>query len=158
MPTVQFRDFNDLRSVGIEPLTGEADGLSMRLLCDVSEKGRKLICKWLGIDEATNKLGESWNHRSSIGEHQASIMIARDMLPSLSVFAALESPGIVECYVVYQKGEWVGTYGFNKTDKEAHLDDWLEFERRNKDNHARRYAYEGTAGDRNRHEMSGRVA
>ncbi len=157
MPTVQFRDWNDFRAAGLEPLTGEADGLSMRLLIDLSERGRKLVCKWLGVPEAGgNKLADNWNHRSSIGEHVASVMLSSDVLPSLSVFAALESPGVVECYTVYDKGEWRGTYGFNKVAKEAHLEEWLAFERRDGRN-VRRYAYDGTAGDRNRHEMSGRV-
>ena len=41
--------FNDLAAYGIEPLTGEACGLGYRILCDVTERGRNVVGKALGI-------------------------------------------------------------------------------------------------------------
>lgn len=157
MPTVQFREWRDFRAAGIEVLTGEACGLNIRLLCDLTEPGRKLFCKVFGLDLATNKLGEPWNRGSAASPHVASVMLARDQLPVLSVFAALEQPGVVECYTVYNKrGEWQGTYGFNNADR-LQLAEWLKVIE-GFDQSARRYAYEGTAGDRNTHAFSGRVS
>ncbi len=157
MPTVQFREWSDFRRAGINMLTGEACGLSLRILCDVTEKGRLLFCKALGLNPAANKLGENWNGGPKDDPHVGSVMLSRDMLPTLSIFAALETPDIVECYVVYDKGEWVGTYGFNAADKAEHLEQWLDYESRGGWRPVR-YAYGGTAGDRNVHQFSGRVS
>ena len=42
-----------------DPLTGEACGLSYRILCDVTEAGRKTLAKALGIPNLT--LPAAWN-------------------------------------------------------------------------------------------------
>ena len=155
MPTVQFTNWHDFRKAGIEFLTGEACGLMLRVLCDVTEKGRLLFCKTFGLDPTTNKLGEPWNGGSKDAPHVGSVMLSLDQLPLLSVFACLET-GVPECYVVTDdRGVWRGTYGFAPDDR-ADLDRWLEFEKRHGRSVVRR-AYQGTAGDRNRHVFSGRV-
>lgn len=41
--------FDDLRPYGIIALTGESCGLMYRILCDVTERGRLILAKALGI-------------------------------------------------------------------------------------------------------------
>ena len=135
----------------------EACGLMLRGRCDVTERGRKIVCKMFGLDPKHLQLADSWNCGSKSDPHVGSIMLSWDMLPALSVFAALETYGIKECYVLYNKDKtWAGTRGFG-AESDEQKKEWLDcmagfgctF---------RRFAYEGTAGDRNRHEMSGRVS
>jgi hypothetical protein len=138
--------WNDLQAYGIELLTGEACGLSYRLLCDVTERGRKTIEKCLGLTNLV--LPESWNRGSTEDPHVGSIMLTREMLEPLAVFALLEA-GCKEVYVVKNS-----VVGIESSDPPTAIEDvkrWSGVE------YARRYAYRGTAGDRNVHVMSGRV-
>jgi hypothetical protein len=138
--------WRDLQPYGIDLLTGEACGLSYRLLCDVTEQGRRIIGKCLGIPNMV--LPESWNRGTAETPHVGCIMLTREMLEPLAVFALLES-GCKEVYLV--KGSVVGVEPSDEADaidvvkRIAGVD------------YARRLAYQGTAGDRNVHVMSGRV-
>lgn len=156
MPTVQFCNWNDMKAAGFDLLTGEACGLSMRVLIDVTEKGRLLFCKAFGLDPKKNALGEAWNRGTKDDPHVGSVMLTTDALPVLAVFAALEAPGVVECHVASKDGQWCGVYGFSAADL-PERDEWVETMRRFGYNVYRR-GYYGTAGDRNQHAMSGRVA
>ena len=89
--------WNDLERYGIELLTGEACGLSYRLLCDVTEQGRKILAKCLGIPNLN--LAENWNRGRAEDPHVGSIMLTHEMLTPLAVFALLES-GCKEVYLV----------------------------------------------------------
>ena len=139
--------FNDLLPFGIDPLTGEACGLSYRILCDVTENGRTILSKALGIPNLT--LPEPWNRGTTTEPHVGSVMLAFEMLVPLAVFALLES-GCKEVWLV-RDGGVIG----------IEPDDLPEFIDANRqlvgDRMARTLAYRGTAGDRNVHMMSGRV-
>lgn len=128
--------WNDLRDHGISILTGEACGLTYRFLCDVTERGKKLLeqCLDVRID-----LAEPWNC-GAIG----SVMLPSEMLVPLGVFALLEAG----CREVWLKDGVL--LGVEETDDEQAL-------KRAKRGAARRFAYDGTAGSRNRHEFTGRV-
>lgn len=43
----------DLSQFGVGILTGEADPFGMRLLCDLTEDGRDLVCAYLGATTST---------------------------------------------------------------------------------------------------------
>ncbi len=86
----------DLEPHGIEILTGEACGLMMRVLCDVTKSGRSLFIEAYGLDPDT-KLGDPWNSGSKENPHVGSIMLAPDDYKTLGVFALLRT-----CSVVYQ--------------------------------------------------------
>ena len=77
--------WNDLRPFGIDVLTGEACGLSYRMLCDVTEKGKRTIQKALGI--ANLGLPENWNRGDPGDPHIGAIMLAPELLVPLAVFA-----------------------------------------------------------------------
>lgn len=139
--------FRDLGPYGIDPLTGEACGLSYRILCDVTEAGRKIVAKAFGIPNFT--LAEAWNRGTSDQPHVGSIMLAPDLFVLLGVFALLES-GCKEVWLV-RDGGLIG----------IEPDDSSEMIEANRllvsDRMVRSLGYRGTAGDRNVHVMSGRV-
>ena len=129
------------------PLTGEACGLSYRILCDVTAAGKRIIEK--ALDVAQLGLRENWNTGKAEDRHVGSIMLAPEILSVLEVFTLLEHG----CREVWRtKGN--GVVGIEAAD----VPDRLEaFKRFHADDLVRRFAYAGTAGDRNQHVMSGRV-
>ena len=142
-----IRSWDELSRYGIVPLTGEACGLSYRLLYDVTAAGKKVIEK--ALDVAELGLRENWNHGTPDDPHIGSLMLAPDLLPFLAVFALLEN-GCLEVWLTKSR-EVVGIEADDEPDR---VDSWKRYygERL-----ARRFAYAGTAGDRNQHVMSGRV-
>jgi len=142
-----IHSWDDLSRYGIVPLTGEACGLMYRILCDVTSRGKKTLEKALDIAEL--KLHESWNRGTDDDLHVGSIMLAREVLPFVAIFALLED-GCSEVWLT--KGN--GLIGIERTDPPEDVE---RFKRFHADDLARRFAYLGTAGDRNQHMMSGRV-
>lgn len=140
------RCWNDLEPFGIIPLTGEACGLSYRLLCDVTSSGKRVLEKCFGTPNLN--LPERWNRGSDDNPHLGCIMLAFEMLRPLAVFALLEG-GCKEVYLVNDS-----VYGVESSDPPTAIED---VKRWSKVEHARRLVYAGTAGDRNVHVMSGRV-
>ena len=132
---------------GVIPLTGEACGLSYRILCDVTARGKRTLEKALSV--AQLGLHENWNHGTADDPHVGSIMLAPDLLPFIGVFALLEA-GCREVWTT--KGQSV--IGIEASDSPARVE---EFKRFHADDLARRFGYAGTAGDRNQHMMTGRV-
>jgi len=129
------------------PLTGEACGLSYRILCDVTARGKKTLEKALSV--AQLGLHENWNHGSADDPHVGSIMLAPDLLPFIGVFALLET-GCREVWLT--KGHTV--IGIEAEDTPDRVE---AFKRIHANDLARRFGYGGTAGDRNQHMMTGRV-
>lgn len=138
--------WDDLRPFGIEPLTGEACGLAWRILFDVTEKGRKVVGKCFGVPNIA--LAEPWNRGSAGEPHVGSIMLTREALVPLAVFALLED-GCREVYLMGQVS--VGIEAGDPPDTADTMRRVYGVE------HARRFSYGGTAGDRNVHVMSGRA-
>ena len=142
-----LRTWHDLKPLGIESLTGEACGLSYRILCDVTEAGRRIVGKCLGIPDLA--LSPPWNRGSQTTPHVGSILLVPEMFVPLGVFALLES-GCSECWQ-HQRGELLG---IESGDAPEQVESYRTMYR---DVLVRKFAYQGTAGDRNIHVMSGRV-
>jgi hypothetical protein len=142
-----IRCWDDLSKHGIVPLTGEACGLSYRILCDVTARGKKIIEK--ALDVANLGLQENWNHGNTDQPHVGSVMLAPEFLPFLGVFALLEG-GCREVWLTKTR-QVIGV------DAEDSPDQVGTMQRYCGDELVRRFAYAGTAGDRNQHVMSGRV-
>ena len=138
MKTVSSWDH--LRPFGIVALTGEACSLMYRILCDITEDGKRVIEKCLSCEL---RPPENWNS-GAIG----SIMLSPEMLVPIAVFALLEA-GCREVYIV--EGSVVG---IESDDLGETLD---HFRRYHGDRIKRRFAYTGPFQDRNQHQMSGRV-
>jgi len=139
--------WDDLRPFGIDLLTGEACGLSYRLLCDVTQKGKRTIEKALGV--ANLGLTDNWNGGDPHDPHIGSILLVPELLIPLAIFALLEH-GCCEVWRT-KSGDLVG---FESADDPERIE---AVKRLYTDTFVRRYAYAGTAGDRNRHQMTGRV-
>jgi hypothetical protein len=140
----KINGLGDLERYGIVPLTGEACGLMYRVLFDVTAEGKRILEKCFGLSRLT--LDDSWNRGTAEHPHIGSIMIAPEMLPAIGIFALLEHG----CSEVWRKGDVL--YGVELSDPPEQV----ERLKRN-DSHLRRFAYQGTAGDRNIHQMTGRV-
>src|SRR5947208_3214060 len=82
-PMKTITGFQDLTVFGIDPLTGEACGLSYRILCDVTEGGRNVLAKAFGIPSIA--LPEAWNRGSAADPHVGSVMLAPELLVPLAV-------------------------------------------------------------------------
>jgi len=141
--------WDDLRPFGIDLLTGEACGLSYRLLCDVTQKGKRTIEKALGV--ANLGLTDNWNGGDPHDPHIGSILLVPELLIPLAIFALLEH-GCCEVWRT-KSGDLVG---FESSDDPERIEAVKRLYT-DTDNFVRRYAYAGTAGDRNRHQMTGRV-
>jgi hypothetical protein len=142
-----IRCWDDLSTHGIIPLTGEACGLSYRLLCDVTARGKKTLEKALSV--AQLGLHENWNHGADDDPHVGSVMLAPDLLPFVGVFALLEA-GCREVWLT--KGHTVIGVEADDSAEEVEL-----FQQFHANDLVRRFGYAGTAGDRNQHMMTGRV-
>jgi len=138
-----IRGCGDLAQFGLDPLTGEACGLMYRVLFDLTAQGQKIVEKCLGLRLIP---AEAWNRGTNDDPHTGSVMIAPEMFVPLGIFALLESG----CTEVWRKGD--SLFGIEPSDSEQQL----AFLRTQGE--MRRYAYRGTAGDRNLHLMSGRVS
>ena len=141
---IHVRSWNDLRAYGFDALTGEACGLMYRVLFDVTERGESILAKCLGLPQI--KLAEPWNRGSPDDPHVGSVLLAPEMLNPLAIFALLET-GCVEAWLNPE-----GVVGVESTDSAKTLELL-----RSSSTTWRRFRYAGTAGDRNRHVMSGRI-
>ena len=144
---ITISSFRDLERFGIETLTGEVCGLSYRVLCDVTEKGRKLLQKCLGLPDL--KLSAPWNSGSTAEPHTGSFMMPPEMFVPFGVFALLES-GCSEVWLYRNNG----LLGVEPGDSEEQI----ELARKMcPESLLRSFKYDGTAADRNVHVMTGRT-
>lgn len=140
-------NWNELEEYGIVYLTSESCGLMWRALFDVTEKGRQIIGTMFGYGGL--KLAEAWNGSSSAGKHIGSILLTPEIMPVVAVFALLQS-GCIETW----KFDTV-VYGIEPDDDRDECVRFIVGFHGNKG--LRRLAYQGTAGERNQHVMTGRI-
>jgi hypothetical protein len=139
--------WEDLSRYGVIPLTGEACGLSYRILCDVTATGKKLLEKVLGVHAL--QMHENWNRGSEDDPHIGSVMLVPELITVVGVFALLDA-GCREVWTMNQRG----VVGFEPTDEAERVQCFKEIYAKQL---GRRFGYFGTAGDRNVHVMTGRV-
>jgi hypothetical protein len=90
---------NDLREYGINLLTGEADALSYRILCDLTPRGRSIFCQAYSV--LPGGLSEAWNSGGV-----ASVMLAHGAWEQLGPIALLDAG----CHTVLLTDK--GLFGF----------------------------------------------
>lgn len=139
--------WNDLQRFGIHLLTGEACGLSFRLLCDLTAQGKAILRKMLSIPDLT--LAEPWNRGADDDPHRGSIMLTHDLLVPLGIFALLET-GCTEVWL-YQNQSLLGVEPGDDPEQVAFAETIA------REAIVRKFGYRGTAGDRNVHLMTGRI-
>jgi len=134
--------WSDLEIFGIDPLTAEACSLGLRLLCDLTQKGKSIVEKCLSVEIRS----DNWNRGSDADPHVASVMLTAEMLQPLSVFALLQS-GCREVWITER-----AAFGVEPSDTEEQVDMMKRCQKPH-----RRFTYDGPFQDRNQHQMSGRV-
>lgn len=111
---LRIQKLSDLKLVGIEYLTGEADALSYRVLCDLTDFGRQVFCKAHGIPLVTDnlsprqtRLAQPYNMGSKDNPHVASVMIDPYQWRTLAIIGLLD----LECsqVLIYENGSVWGT-------------------------------------------------
>jgi hypothetical protein len=100
-----MRDWNDLRHYGINFLTGEACAVGKRLLCDVNEQGRRLLCSIFGLPINT-AFSENWNSQINGDEAIGSIFLPHQSFGFLSAMILLQTG--CQCGVVLENGTVLG--------------------------------------------------
>jgi len=80
-----YRGGDSLREFGIYLLTGEACGIGMRILADVSALGRQIIQEFMRVELNA----DAWNSETDGHEHVASIMLPTSILEDLWIFCHL---------------------------------------------------------------------
>ena len=88
--SLQINGWYDLRAFGINMLTGEADRLNLRLLCDLTEQGAELLIDYFGLPSDVT-LAEPANSAFEGEKTVGSIMVARGSLHQIATFAAFRA-------------------------------------------------------------------
>lgn len=102
----QISQIKDFEQYGIIPLTSEACQIGLRMMFDLTEPGAQVIVSALGLRST-----ESLQPNNNSGA-EYSIMLSRDMLPTISVFALLND-GADE--VILSNGVAYGIYPSDAT-------------------------------------------
>ena len=141
----------DLEPYGVNLLTGEADRLSFRILCDLNEDGCALVSDYLGLPRDT-KYADNWNSTVNGQPAIGSVMLSADTLWELARFALLT----VDKFDAVIKAN--GLLGLNYD--EPHAAWHLQQASGNQHFIYRNYAKGSSApgvGSRNTHAMTGRT-
>ncbi|MEX0703637.1 MAG: hypothetical protein WD069_16190 [Planctomycetales bacterium] len=80
-----IRCWRDLEPFGVDLLTAESCGYMFRYLCDLTERGQRII---EALFDCKLECHENWN--SGGGKSVASIMLTPDMFASLAVFCLID--------------------------------------------------------------------
>ena len=78
-----YNSWEDLEEFGIIYLTSESCKFNLRILCDLTEKGKEIICDFFNLEP--NSLAKPWG---SVGSqvHVASILLPRGIFQDLVTF------------------------------------------------------------------------
>lgn len=148
----RMRSWRDLERFGFDVLTGEACGMSMRLLVDISPLAREILESLLSVNFTDDN--NSWNHRHEEG--WKSIMLARGLFPELAAYC-LFFEGYKYVVHVNWRTEAGSSYYVEGFKREEGLEDFRAMANKVCGNSWRVWHNSGTAGLRNRHYMTGRV-
>lgn len=107
-----INSFQDLEAFGIKPLTGEACSFNLRILCDVTDRGARLMEAYWG-GNITITRGKNWNNGRPEDPHVGTIMLTRGCLRELAEFILLYTRFPGEMVVLEDCGEggsWPAKY------------------------------------------------
>jgi hypothetical protein len=96
--TIIIDSWKSLEQLGINALTGEADRLSLRLLCDVNAEGRELVIDYLGLP-ADTVLSPSWNSSVNDAPSVGSVMLHRESCQQLASFGLFRMGALANIYL-----------------------------------------------------------
>lgn len=86
---------SDFSQFGFNILTGEACNYGLRILCDVTEDGKKIFCRTLGLPQNC-ELQETYNPNTLTNDKPpvGSIFFPRDLFGTMAVIALYSVPGV----------------------------------------------------------------
>lgn len=148
--TIELGERNNLYKIGIDILTGEACGLSMRLLCDIDNHAQTLINNFLG---GIDFLAPGWN-----SDNKKSLMLTRNFLHDIEIFSLASQYDYVVLFEHSYNNREYCAY-FNNVDYDECYQGLISHLEEYKHKIIRIYNRSGTArgGLRNQHEYSGRI-
>lgn len=180
-----IHSWRDMEEHGIICLTGESCAYSMRLLCDLTEKGAEIVRSFFGLASIGGSFVEEWNSGHE-EPHVASIMLPHGIWLELGAFALLH--GGARQVVIFDDGQDAqhsfgggrGVYGIDDEEEEERARDhtafWycckcsktIDFDDRGNHNHEKNPGYYATRChygrwiknpgiSRHLHHMSGRT-
>ena len=150
---ISFNSLRSLEAVGIVPLTGEADGLHFRILCDYTERGRRVLADAFGLREFFG--AENWNTGRAADPHVGSVLLDPSLWPLLAIFATLRSGCSEAITVANEKGEIAEVIGSPRGNDDDELQRSLETYKQF-GCHLRHFESKG-GQLRNEHQFTGRV-
>lgn len=102
---LKVSNWADMRQFGINALTGESCGYNLRLLCDLSEQGKELVQRYLGLPMET-PMFSNWNQYVGEAGAVSCMMLNKDSLVGLAMFCMF----VKGCVVVLRSdgGELIG--------------------------------------------------
>lgn len=154
--------YSSLPSIGVNPLTGESCAYSQRILCDLNEQGVELIADWLGIPTYPKPaFAENWNSSVDGKPAVASVMLARECMQPLMLFALLRQGW---AYIV-ESGSQFTAFNDKDIEREPNLKEYLDPESWLCKMHPGIHVYRNPrpdvnskiAGSRNVHQFTGRT-
>lgn len=86
-----------LEEYGIVPLTGESDAHMYRVLCDVTQQGKAIIERTLGMQITP---AENWNSGSASDPHVGSFLLPHEFVSPFAVFCLLSSTMVTEVWLM----------------------------------------------------------
>lgn len=110
MPRNPIYTWSDLKQFGISALTGEACAYSIRVLCDLSEAGRKHIAEFFG-GLAEDGFNANWNSHVGDAPAVSSVMLPRGILSDLSQFLLFQDGALA---IAETPGTWLGVYAADR--------------------------------------------
>lgn len=153
---ISYTCVGDLDQFGFSCLTGEACGLGMRALFDVSEDGKEVLARTLGLPSRNLILMQPWNG----GKFNAgSVLLTYEMATTCAIFAMLLKNKCLEVWQRYDHGRLVGDCYGMETAEELELAEMTNIGA-SRDTSWRRWRMSSApgSGDRNQHMISGRVS
>lgn len=147
----------ELENRGIDVLTGERCSLGMRVLCDYTHSGAEILRRCLDITIPED--GSNWNSGSKDDPHVGSIMLLREMLEPLAIFAMATAHGVYAVMIEkYPKEAGLRGYAIHAFASQEELRERVEWYNK-AFQEVRDYRIIMGAGSavNNRHEFTGRL-
>lgn len=137
-------NWRSLEEFGFDVLTGESCGYMLRLLTDVTARGKRILEKCLDCEL---KLHDNWNSGRKGDPHIGSIMLSPHMFPPIAAFSLLDA-GYREAWIL-KSGTVIGIAQDEDPD---HIKTWRSIYENQMDRILRNVSV-----PRNEHMMSGRT-
>ena len=119
-------DYSDLKQYGLKALTGEACSFGMRMLCDVNDKGRRLLESFFGM----TGLSLASNYNSTVEEYgdvNGSLVLGHKTLWELMIYVGFYIERCTMLAIMEKRGSIAGIYSNDPDDVAKFRDNAPEY-------------------------------